>query len=65
MAQDCENHKVRIEHLEDWVKEMSDDIKAIKERLLGRPTWIIVFLLTFLSSVAVGALTFALNVMKG
>ena len=46
----------RIVSLERDMKDMKTDIKDIKDRLLGRPTWFVTIALTFLSSTCVGLL---------
>jgi len=52
----------RIVALERDVSEMKSDIKEIKDRLLGRPTWIVTVLITILSSACVGLLVTVLRI---
>jgi len=59
MAEKCvkgtENEQ-RIIALERDVSDMKTDIREIKDRLLGRPTWAVAVILTLLSSACVGLL---------
>ena len=55
----------RIIALERDVSEMKSDIKEIKDRLLGRPTWIVTVLITLLSSACVGLLVTVLRIKLG
>jgi len=52
----------RINALEDITQSLKADIKDIKDRLLGRPTWVITVLFTFLTSACVGLLLTVLRI---
>ena len=38
------------------IKTMQTDIAAIKDQLLGRPSWFVVVIITFLSTLSVGCI---------
>jgi len=46
-------NRTRIKALEEQFATMSDDIKEIKDKLLGRPTWFIAIAFTAMSSLIV------------
>jgi hypothetical protein len=54
----------RIMTLEREMGEVRSDIKEIKDKLLRRPSWIVTIIISFLSTLAFSALTFALTVEK-
>jgi len=54
----------RINALEDNMTELKKDVKEIKDRLLGRPTWIITVIITILTAVTCSSLTFAFTVIR-
>jgi hypothetical protein len=41
---------------ETSVKSMQNDIRDIKEQLLGRPTWAVLMIITFLTTVCAGCI---------
>jgi len=41
---------------EDCIKIMQSDIQDIKKTLLGRPSWFVVVVITFLSTLSVGCI---------
>jgi hypothetical protein len=42
---------------------IAKDVKDIKERLLGRPSWTVTVIITLLSTLAFSALTFSFTVI--
>jgi len=44
----------RTAKLETGYITICNDIKEIKEKLLGRPSWAVVVIITFLSSLSIG-----------
>ncbi len=48
------SNKARIKNIEGEISEIKLAIEGIRETLLGRPTWIVTFLLAFMSSLIVG-----------
>ena len=55
----------RIDDTNNRISAVENAIIDIRDRLLGRPTWVIVFLLTFLSSAVVGLVVMLFRMMKG
>ena len=51
----------RVATLEQCQKTMADDISDIKNILLGRPSWIVSFIITLLSTVCCSLGVFILN----
>jgi hypothetical protein len=44
------------QNTEECIKSMEADISAIKSTLLGRPSWFVVIVITFLSTLSVGCI---------
>jgi hypothetical protein len=42
---------------------LAKDVKEIKEKLLGRPTWAVTVVIAFLSTLSFSALTFAFTII--
>jgi len=55
----------RIVALERDMGEVKQDIRDIKEDLLGRPTWAITVIITFLSSLSVGLIVIMARSVMG
>jgi len=56
-------HEEQIKELKLCYIEVAKDVKDIKERLLGRPSWIITVVIAFLSTLAFSALTFSFTIV--
>jgi hypothetical protein len=54
-------NRTRLETVEKQVSTIFGDLKEIKEKLLGRPTWIVCFLLSAMLSIIVALLVFVLT----
>ena len=54
-------NRQRIVGLEQDVSEVKAAINDIRDRLLGRPSWIVLFLFTIMSSAIVGLVTMILH----
>ena len=54
----------RITSMEDSMNVMAKDIKEIRERLLGRPSWAVCVIITLLSSLTVGSLAWCFAVLR-
>lgn len=54
----------RIIALERDMGEIKKDIREIKDKLLGRPTWAVTIIITLLSTLAFSSLAFALTVLR-
>lgn len=68
MADQCAKgvkNEQRIIALERDIGEIKQDIKDMKERLLGRPTWVITIIFTFLSSACIGLLLTLIRGLSG
>ena len=50
--------EVKITGLQSYVTEMRTDIKEIKDKLLGRPSWVISLIITILVAIVVGLIRF-------
>jgi hypothetical protein len=57
-------HEAEIQALKQATNLVASDVKEIKERLLGRPSWSVTVIIAFLSTLAFSALTFAFTVIK-
>lgn len=65
MAEDCilgVKNEQRIKNVEDDMSEVKSSIIEIRDKLLGRPSWVVLFIFTGMSSFIV-ALTSALIFM--
>ncbi|MCE5185038.1 MAG: hypothetical protein LLF76_02810 [Planctomycetaceae bacterium] len=47
-------NQARIDNLEKGWDEMKDAITEIRDSLLGRPSWVVVFMFSAMSSIIVG-----------
>jgi len=68
MAEGCvkgTKNEQRIVSLERDMSDIKNDIKDIKDRLLGRPTWVVTCLITILSSTCVGLLIMVIRIKLG
>ena len=54
-------NRARIQALEKTVDKVQSAIEDIRDRLLGRPSWVVLFLLTVMSSTIVGLLSMVLH----
>ncbi len=56
--------ELRFVALEQTAADTKKDIKEIKERLLGRPSWAVCIVITLLSSITFASLTFAFTIVS-
>lgn len=56
-------HEAEIIALKEATAFVAKDVKDIKERLLGRPSWTVTVIITLLSTLAFSALTFSFTVI--
>ncbi len=67
MNDNCPTGVKHEQQIHDIVKTqdiMLKDVREIKEKLLARPSWTTTVIITFLSTLAFSALTFAFTVIK-
>ena len=50
--------------MKDITKSFNQEIKLIREQLIGRPSWAVTLIITFLSTIALSSLTFVFTVAK-
>lgn len=60
---DVIKHGTEIDNLTKQYDGLSKDVKEIKEKLLGRPTWAVTIVIAFLSTLSFSALTFAFTLI--
>jgi len=51
----------RVARLEEGFKNVCQDIKDIKNKLLGRPSWSVTVILSILSTLSVGLIVFIIS----
>lgn len=57
-------HEAEISAMKCDIGTMAKDIKDMKERLLGRPSWVVTVIISLLSTLAFSALTFAFTIIR-
>jgi hypothetical protein len=67
ISKDCvkgTSNERRIETLEREMGEGRGDIKEMKEKLLGRPTWAVCIIISILCMVSTASITWSMTVFK-
>lgn len=54
----------RIVALERDMGDVRSDVREIKDRLLGRPTWTTTAIITILTAISCSSITFAVTALK-
>jgi delta-aminolevulinic acid dehydratase/porphobilinogen synthase len=57
-------HQEQIQALNKALDEMKRDIKEIKDKLILRPTWSVMIIISVLSAISVASMTFAFAVIQ-
>ena len=57
-------HEAEILVLKDNILVLTKDVREIRDKLLGRPSWSITIAISILSTIAFSSLTFAFTVMR-
>jgi len=51
-------HETLLEQYGDWMHELAENIKELREKLIGRPSWFITILLSAMSTITVSLIVY-------
>jgi len=51
-------HETLITQYGEWLNDIKDDIKELRDKLIGRPSWFITILLSAMSTITVSLIVY-------